>query len=343
VGDPVGFAKAFVVHAPLLLSAQLGGMWSDIWTALFISPAARTLVYVSSLVALSLVAWLIWPLVRREPIVRFGLTGALLSTLPASAVFPADRLLTWIGIGASLVLAHLVGLYMERPDDLRSWGRHRLARVVVFLLVTVHIVLGPLLMSSRARGNIALRAIVERADSSVPRDPGIRKRVVVYANPPAVPLVAYIPIMREALGVPRPLTQRWFATSTTELTLERLDEYTLRVRPRGGFLLSPASKLFLPRNAKFHVGQEVDLPPMHIRVTQVTPDGRPLEVTARFDVPLEDDLLLWLRWEQAHYAPYEPPAIGETHVLPPADFTQVVVGDVPISVYYSGPELAEDW
>jgi hypothetical protein len=42
-------------------------------------------------------------------------------------------------------------------------------------------------------------------------------------------------------------------------------------------------------------------------------------------VPLEDPSLVWMRWAKTGYAPWAPPAIGQTVTLPAYDFRQFVL------------------
>jgi hypothetical protein len=45
-------------------------------------------------------------------------------------------------------------------------------------------------------------------------------------------------------------------------------------------------------------------------------DGHPIGVIVHFDVDLEDPSLRWLQWKNGAYAPFEPPAVGNTVTLP---------------------------
>jgi hypothetical protein len=77
----------------------------------------------------------------------------------------------------------------------------------------------------------------------------------------------------------------------------------------------------------FHPGDEVVLSDLRVRVDEVSPDGdRPARVDFEFAVPLEDPSLLWMQWEGAALAPYAPPGVGESHVVPPIDPAAVMRG-----------------
>jgi hypothetical protein len=114
--EPGRFALAFLQRAPILLFAQWSGFWSDLWSALFLFPRFARLVMASALLSLLALGWLLFPLLRRDALLRFSLTGSLLAVIPASATFTSDRMLSWVGIGASLALARFLALYAEdRP------------------------------------------------------------------------------------------------------------------------------------------------------------------------------------------------------------------------------------
>lgn len=335
LGEPVRFALRFLERAPVLLFAQVGGPWSDTWNSLFVFPRLRVAVYLGALAALALVFALCVRAVRQSPLVRFGLLGALLSTVPASTAFPADRLLTWAALGASVVLASALAPVLRgelRAGELSStpWVA-RLAPLAVFCLVVSNLLLAPLFAVSRARGNVGLRDILARSELGVPKDASVEDKVIVYVNPPAVPLASYTPITRAALGIPRARMQRILATSTTPLRIERIDGRTLRISPRGGFLQSPASKLMWSEDRPFSPGERIVLEETSFFVRRVTGDHRPLEVDVRFDRPLSDPRYLFLHWVGAHYVPFTPPSEGRNVTLQGADYMQVMFG-VPLPI-----------
>ncbi|HEX7478993.1 MAG TPA: hypothetical protein VF331_14400, partial [Polyangiales bacterium] len=317
--------------------AQLGGMWSDAWTSFFVFPTLRVLVYCASVAGIALVGALLAPYARRDALVRYSISGALLGILPASAVFSADRLLTWVALGACVAVATFLApqLRQSTTDVEQPRWLARLLPAVAFLMVLSNLVLAPLLLPSRARGNAALRDVLARADAALPTDESVRDKTAIFINPPAVPLASYIPITRAALGVPRPRTQRILGTATTELTVTRVDEYTLRLLPRAEFLVNPASRLLWNEQRPFIVGEQIALGDTVVRITQVTPEHLPLEIEVTFPKPLEDPSYLWRQWLGSSYAPFAPPRVGEHVVLPAADYMQVVFGKkLPIEARY---------
>lgn len=326
--NPLRFLHALGEHGPVLLFAQLGGPWSDVWTALFVWPWLGKLILVTAVCMIAFLGYAAVPLWKSDRLTRFGTLGGLLSLVPAVCTFPADRLLTWVAIGACLVLARLLAGYVEREPVL---GPTPLRRGVMHL-VAAHIVLSSLLvappvLASRARGNMALRDVLGRCDAGVPDDPGLRQRTLVFMNPPAVPLFAYIPIMRAAAGRPWAKVGHMLADGTTRLEVERVDAHTLRLAPDGGFMLNPASSLLRVPNQGFAVGQVVKARELEVTVTRLMPDGRPAEIRARFERDLDDPLLEWLQWGRSSYTHWKPPAVGQTVHLDGVDYFPVMFGD----------------
>ncbi|MGD8863426.1 MAG: hypothetical protein PVI30_25655, partial [Myxococcales bacterium] len=214
IAETPSFLHALSERAPILLFSQVGGTWSDGWSAVFPFPTLHRLLVWGSIFTVLVVGYALVPLWKRDATVRFGLTGALLSVIPASAAFSADRLLTWVAIGASIAIARLMAAYIDAPQVLsHSPVRALIMPPLMIFLFVGNVIIDPLFLPSRARGNVAMRDIIDRAHAGVPDDPSIAERHVIYVNPAAVPLAAYIPIERAARGEPRPQRQMWLATS----------------------------------------------------------------------------------------------------------------------------------
>jgi hypothetical protein len=317
---PFAYLLMLIENGPILLAAQLGGVWSDVWNVMFLVPIARATLYVASLVAIGFFAWVIRPAYRKSAELRFAALGGLLSLLPASAVFPADRLLTWLAIGASCVLAIVLSpvLRGEMPIPIPL-------RLMAAALVAIHLVSVPFL-PSRARGNLVMRSGLDRSDGGVPRDPGVVDKTLVFVNPPALPIAAYLPLERAGRGVPRPHRQHILAIGVSPLTIERLNANTLRLSPRGGFLLDPLSKLLWSDKRPFSVGERIVQGDMTVSVREITADHRPAVVEMRFALPLEDPSYLWREWQGTRPGPFSLPARGRAVTLPGADYLQVALG-----------------
>jgi hypothetical protein len=294
-------------------------MWSDVWTMLFVVPRLRAAVYLATLAFLAWLLYLFLPRWRSTPLLRFAGLGTLLAVIPASSTLPADRMLTWIAVGASVLMASVLAPLL-RAEALRP----RLEATATILLA-IHLVC-VLFLPSRARGNEVMRNFLDRADSGTPRDPSISNKTLIYVNPPLLPFGAYPPLERAGLGIPRPRAQRILATGVTPLTIERVDLQTLRLRPRDGFLIDPVSRLMWSERYAFHPGQRVYQGDLQVTVLRVTSDGRPLEVEMHFSRPLEDPSYVWLNWQGTRSGPFVPPKPGARTVLAGADYIQSMLG-----------------
>jgi hypothetical protein len=319
LSEPLAFLSMLLRNGPVLLAAQFGFVWSDVWSFAFAAPRLYGVLYALTCAFLLWVLWVTRVLYRTTPLMRFALLASLLAVPAASTTFPRDQLLTWIAIGASLALAQLF-LPLLRAQAEQSVMQQR----GIALLLAVHLISMPLL-ASRARGNLVFRDFLGRSDSGIPRDPSVRDKTLIYVNPPLLPFAAYPPIERAAQGIPRPHQQHILAIGTTPLLLERVDANTLRLSPRDGFLLDPVSKLMWSERRPFTVGEQIVQTDMTVTILAITPDRRPLRVEMHFARALEDPSYVWCSWHGTRSGPFTPPPIGSSTLVPGADYLETTV------------------
>lgn len=317
--DPGAFFGVAVVRFPFLLLGQLGLPWSDLASFYPLVGALGTMLVVAVL-TIAIVGLACARLLRRDPAARFFATGMVLAAVPISSTFPADRLLTFVGLGAMGLVAQLIAAALRHRDQL---GTNRLRRalcvIVAVVMILVHLVLAPLLLVLRSRSMIAVGRVIDRADAGIPNDPA---RTVIIAAAPSDALAGYTPIMRASRGQVCPPHLYWLATATTAVTFERVDPVTLRITPDQGYLRYEVDRMMRAR--PFAVGDKVTLTGLTLEVEAILPDGRPKSVLAHFARVLEDATLIWLRWEGHSYVPYHPPAIGARETLPAVDFLKLL-------------------
>jgi hypothetical protein len=317
--DPMGFVCVAIERVPVLLLATVALPWADWWEVYdLVSPIAAPVVWGLAVAVLVGIAVLIRPLLARSKIARFWACGMLFCVLPAACTFPHDRLLLgvtvgWMGLLAELLLA----------ADL---ARPLLRRLAVSALTLVHLVLAPLLLPLRAANVDQLTRLLSRSTSDLSRDVPLAKTTLVLVNPPVNPFAAYLPLLWEARHEPRPRHFLSLASGVSGLRVMRVDSRTLSLRPERGFLCH-SSELMLRSHARpLALGEMVRLDAATFEVTALTPDGRPAEVTVRFRTSLDDPTLLLMRWERTGYVRFDPPAPGETTILPAADFVRILSG-----------------
>lgn len=304
LGDPVAFALSLGKHASLLLLGQWTPLPADL--GLVVPPgstAAKGLIAVAAVTAL-LVALALAPLLRRDRAARAFALGALLALLPVSAVGPQNRLLGFVGLGSMALLAQLV-------------ARLRGVRVLMLALLAIHLVFAPPLglaaISYQARASDRLL----RAVASVPSDPSLAQQELVLVNPPDyIYLAQTIPVIRRVENQAAPRRIRALAAGGSAMTLTRIDARSLRVELDAGLFPSDFSRYFRARELGFAVGERVELTDLTVEVLALDSLGDPSALLFHFPVALEDPSLRWLVWNDGVYAPFAPPAPGDSARLP---------------------------
>ena len=318
--SPRGFVLAALVRLPLLLLSQLLAPWSDLAGIYpFVGPHAELVAALLACLVLLLLLWLARPLLRESALARFFALGMLLAALPVCSTFPADRLLTFVGIGGMGLVACLIDHLLGAASRALAPAHRRLSLATGVLLVMVHVVLSPPALALRARSMVSVERLVRRSDDSLPRGPSVRDKTVVVVNSPGDPFFGYLQIARESRGEPRPRHLRWLATGLTAVQLTRLDARSLRVAPEGGFLQFTVDQMLRDAEHGFRAGERVRLSGVSFVIERLNAQGRPAAVRAEFDRPLEDPSLLWYRWSGLGLTPYALPRVGESVTLPAID------------------------
>jgi hypothetical protein len=296
------FWRALPARAASLLVGQFALPWSDfapMWGV--ISPRLDRVMTIYSYVVVALLAWLFWPTIKRQAVARFFALGLLLATVPVCATFPADRLLWFVSVGAMGLVACLLA---DEPRGLRRAG--------ALAMIALHVVLAPPLLALRSRSIATVSKPLERADRTIPTD--VTDKTVVLMNPPVDPFAGYLQFTRAGRGEPRPARLRWLATGAAGVELVREDATTLRVRQLGGFNHNVSERMLRSPRHALAAGQHIDIAGMHVEMLAFD------EARIRFDVPLEDASLVWLRWQAPRgYVPATPPPVGQRVSLAPID------------------------
>lgn len=317
--QPLAFLHAAMTRLPILLLGTLALPWSDGWEMYpLLLPALRPIVLALALVTIVGFSWLLWPLLRRSRGAQFWAAGSALSLVPSAATFPHDRLLLSATVGAMALLAEL---FLKPAPGRKTWRS-----VAVSALALVHLLLAPLLLPYRSASVGHLSRLLWKADASISRLPALSESTLVIVNPPLVPFGAYLPIYREAAHEPRPRRLFWLATGVSDLRIARLDERTLSVRPALGYLSDPTQLMLRSLARPLRLGEKVVLDEATFEVVELTADGRPAEVHVRFERALDDPRLVFLRWEQHGYVPFELPRAERPLVLPRVDLLSVLFG-----------------
>lgn len=331
VREPLRFIIALVERAPLQLLAQWAFPPTD-WHVWFSSELAHS-VWLAAILLTALLAVVLSPLLRIDHRARFFATGMLLALVPNCATVPNDRLLILVGLGASGLLAMLVGALVDREVNLSaSRARHISARVLATVLIFIHGIVAPVLLPVRAanqrdRGTPTLV-------HALPNEPELEDTQLVMVNAPSALWGAFLHMVRRQHGLPVPQRVHVLATGIRRLEISRTGSHTLVIRPANGYfppprssprsenepaplvswayLLQRADVVFRGEGHPMRLGQRVQLPELAVEVTAVTADGRPAEATFHFDTSLNDASLLWLQATRAGCVPFDVPPLGQT-------------------------------
>lgn len=320
--NPLVFLEAALQRLPILLAAQFAGLSADLGDLLkYAAPELGAVLLVLVLLALGICLWLFYPLWRSRREVRFWAVGTLLSTIPVCAVAPADRLLVATGIGGSALVAIALLAALDRVRELSGGARRFFTGVLAF----VNLGVAPLVLPMQAYALVYFDDYIGRAEQTLPAGAGIADKTVVLLNVPSDEYGIYMAHHRLLRGGVMPKHLRWLATSDTDLLVSRLDDNTLQVRPREGFL--PPGSLWTLRSRDYRstVGESLQLEGVRFTVTDVTADGRPAEVRVRFDQPLDSPDFVWMQWGNAGgFVPFKVPAPGSSVLVPAVDSRSVL-------------------
>jgi hypothetical protein len=308
--DPGPFAASLAERLPVLLLGQWGPIPAE--TAAMLRPPLLSAFWWSAVALIGLLILAVAPLLKRDRLARFWFAGMLFAGIPVCATLPMDRLLTFAGIGAFGLLAQFWKFVFSDRDDapMNPWWRI-LARTLAWFLVAVHAVWAPLAFPFRATSPLGLWWVENRLYVDAPLGPDIGEKTLVIVNAPSVAHASYVVFRQLAIGRPIPRHTRVLAPAVPGVTIRRLDERTLEITPRRGYLHLALDRVFRSERRPMAVGEEVELTGLTARVTAMTSDGRPAVARFRFDLPLESPSLIWLCFRGKSFERFTPPAVGE--------------------------------
>ena len=216
------------------------------------------------------------------------------------------------------LLAQFLGGLADGTDRTsRSALWNRPARMIGYALVFVHLLVAPLLLPPSTFVSKLAGEPMRAAAASLPNDPRLSEQDLVIVNSPDHLLfVTNVWPLRLLDGRPLPKHLRGLVTTPVPIELWRLDRNTLQVHLEQGLFRGILGTLFHGPDQPMKVGYRVELEGMSVEVVSLNEQGEPSQLRFRFDVPLEDPSLHWVRWEDGVYVPFQPPAMGQRLKLP---------------------------
>jgi hypothetical protein len=311
--EPGRFISAFIERAPLLTMGQFFLLPAEAHALVKAEHAHLVFgVAIGCLLALCLA---LAPLLRANRVARFWAAGFAFSLVPASGTFAHNRQLLIASIGAMALLAQLWEFHVaERRVFNMTWPL-RIAHALAALLLGIHVFASPLLLPL-ASTQIAFTQFLHRGLDTL--GPELAGKDAVFVT---VPEYFTLRVLQLSLRVAeQPLPRRWRALSfgPQRVSVRRVDERTLLVHYDCGILSTPFMELYRDRRLRMAPGQRVELEGLRIEVRDVTADGRAERVAFVFDEPLESPDFRFFHWTANGFAPFVPPALGTTRVLPRA-------------------------
>lgn len=304
--EPLRFALQMAERVPVLALSQLTPFPADPW---FLFPlAVKAAILPLGLGVVALLAWVAWPRLRADRDLRCWVAGAVFAFLPISVTFPSERNMIFVGIGIAPLLASVFVSEVEHSPVSRT------SRFVILTFAAFHLVLAPLALPVKSLSTFGMNSMLTRSDADVPSGPSIVGKTLVFVRTESEAWLAFNLSRRETLGIPKPKALV-LGLTLSDVSVQRIDDRTLRLRATNGFLDSPIHRLTRGLDRPFHVGDVIEPTGMTVTVMDVTPDARPQTVEFRFSTPLESEPWIWMRGKGMAAYEWKPPAVGETVLL----------------------------
>jgi hypothetical protein len=304
--DPIAHPLRFLRVVPERMALLILGAFANVPTdvAPFV-PGMLAIMAGLGAIVLVLVVKALAPLVRTRATSRFFALGTLLSLLPACAVVSSNRLLMLAGIGVFGLLAELVEVANEGYS--RGFARVSLA---------AHLAFAPFAFLVFTHQFAITGALGARFGRELPTDPSIAGRDLVALNAAEPGMLPYLSVGRALRGIPAPRRTWMLSIAWQPLDVTRVDERTLKLVPRGGFLEESLSGLVRDPRDPIPAFVPIACGPMTVTVTRLLPDGRAAEALFAFDRSLDDPSLYFVKFDGDAFRATTLPKIGETMTLP---------------------------
>lgn len=251
----------------------------------------------------------------RQPGQRFFLLGSLLCMIPIAAGPGGPRILAFVSLGITPLLASIVikwAFQSETPAKQRivsgilAWPVLLLTVLSVATLPTVSVV-----YRDHDRSNVAQPArqlpITEQDVNSS----------LVLINPNSMFYAIFYPLSRAYQGLPNPRNFYPLASGDRSMTLQRDAEHSFVLTPKDGFLLEPAAYFMRSKSELFSVGQRFEYEGLEVEILSLLQDGRPATARFAFTKSLASDDIHLLRCEDHRFLPLQLPSVGATINLAP--------------------------
>ncbi len=274
IHSPAQYLENLVLHAPLLLGAELGALPPD--TYVFVPAFAKAVFLVTAVIAVACAVRVVRALVRdsldeqMRRVLWFFVVGGTLSVLPAVSTFPSARLLFLAGFGLVGVVSILC--VCIRPKTFFE-------RAYVKWLWIGHAILAPALFVLGIYQMVLLDGFIRHLAKGVPADGSASNKRLILVNAPDAAFAYYFVITHLDEGRTPPMQMLVMSGNARDVRVTRTAFRSFKVQCDAGFYRAGTELLFRDPRLPMPVGTIVRQHDVTITVTHVTSDGTPDEAT----------------------------------------------------------------
>lgn len=317
LSEPVRFALALGQRVPDLLAGVLWSMPPELAGLL---PGVRWVLW---LPLCGVLLYWSWPLLRRQRVTGFWLTGMALSLLPVASTVAHGRLLVPASLGMAGWLGVMLTQNWQHPALFKP-QRARLAKILVPTLIVLHMPLSALLLPVSA---LSMKLVGDGLVNTGARhwpdaDDGKVAPLQILINPPLSSITGYWLAARYYLNpTPQLIQTRYWplASGQQSLQLTRLDDNSLLLEAETGLYDAQVENLFRSQSRPLQPGWQRSLqagPDNNSVMTVTVTAARADTVTAarfQFSLSLADtQQIRFYLWGQGKPVACEIPPVGTT-------------------------------
>ena len=308
--DSMRFMAELGQRLPVLLQGQFALPPSDLWSVL--PPVPAQIYAVCALAFIFFVAWVVWPILRRDSTIGFLAAGMLLAAIPFCSTLPSNRFLFFTGLGGMGLIARFLAIALEPPEWFLSYWRTP-QKLLACGWILIWLAISPLLLALLTLSPLVMQKPLTLAAKTIaPPDIKSLPEQIVIVNVPSDLMLFYLPFIRAASGQSTSMHTFLLSAGLMQIEVQRINDRTVVLRLSNGLLAGSWNQVFRDSGAPIKKGAAWKLANCSLAVTGVTDTGLPSEIKYEFTVPLEDSSLRWVTWSERGFIPFALPSPGET-------------------------------
>lgn len=308
VHRPLEFVKLAAERAPVLITALFTLIPADIYA--FVPRSAHLPLWIG---AASATVALYYGLIRPalgSAVGRIYATSLVLCLPPVLGTIPQDRLLIFVSIASSGLIAHFIHATITSAASGRTRGNVLIASVLALL----HLAIAPIFLVYRMHTDpLWMKRFFDEPSFIIPRT---GTRAVLFVN------------------APLPLNGWYYAATTTSERLVRAPAYSLfqgrvgvrltrtsshrlEIHSDSPVLEEGAELLFRTDDRPFVVGSTYDIGVAHVSVLSTDASGHPTGIAITFPEQTDLSQLDWIVWEGTGFRRLDLPVTGGSVTFAP--------------------------